>query len=104
MILNSDAGPENSFEVVLVKIEASTLKPIKSIVQPRKLKDGGNIVYVYHIDEIMYHFNISNYNKMSMFNKGIIRKDGILEIAVLSNDFGKGYFDSFLGKNISFIR
>lgn len=33
---------------------------------------------------------------MSMFDNG----DGILEIAVLCNDFGKYYFDSFLGQSV----
>jgi hypothetical protein len=100
MILDNDAGVENEFEVILVKIENNGTKPIQSIIQPRRLKDNGNTAYVYHINEIMYHFNVSSYNKMTMFDKGIIKKDGIIDIAIIGNDFGNGYFDSFVGKSL----
>lgn len=99
MILYHDAGPEDQFEVILILIEAGT-RPTKSIIEPRQLKDMGNTTYIYHINEIMYHYNISNYNKMSMFDKGIIKRDGILDIAVIKDDFGSGYFDSFVGKKL----
>jgi hypothetical protein len=48
----------------------------------------------------MYHFNVSPHNKMSIFEKGIIKKDGIMDIGIISNDFARGYFDSFMGKTI----
>ncbi|WP_281228075.1 hypothetical protein [Flavobacterium aquiphilum] len=99
MILDNDAGAEDEFEVILIKIANNETKPIQSIIQPRRLKDNGNTTYVYHINEIMYHFNISNYNKMSMFDKGIIKKDGIIDIAIIENDFGNEYFDSFVGQS-----
>lgn len=100
MILKNDAGPEDEFEVILVKIENRETKLTQSIIQPRCVKKEGNTTYVYHINEVMYHFNISNYNKMSMFNKGIIKKDGIFDIAFLDNNFGNGYFNSFVGKEL----
>lgn len=100
MILNNDAGVEDEFEVILIKIGNNETKLTKSIIQPRQLKDNGNTAYVYHINEIMYHFNVSNHNKMLMFYKGVIRKDGILDIAVLDNNFGNDYFNSFVGKEL----
>lgn len=100
MILNRDAGAEDEFEVILVKIENNGTKPTQSIVQPRRIKDNGNTSYGYHINEILYHFNVSNYNKMSMFNKGIIKKDGIIDIAIIGDDLGDGYFDSFGGQSL----
>lgn len=100
MIFNNDAGKEDEFEVILVKIENKQSRLTQSIIQPRRLKDSGNTVYVYHINEIMYHFNVSNHSKMSMFDKGIIKKDGILDIAFLDNNFGNGYFNSFVGKEL----
>ena len=100
MILDNDAGAEDEFEVILIKIANNETKPIQSIIQPRRLKDNGNTAYVYHINEIMYHFNVSNYNKMSMFDKGIIKKDGIIDIAIIGDDFANGYFDSFVGQSL----
>lgn len=101
MILNNDGGQEDEFEVILVKIENVSNRPTQSVIQPRRLKDDGNTAYVYHINEIMYHFNVSSFNRLPMFDKGIIRKDGILDIAILEGDFGVGYFDSFVGQKIS---
>lgn len=100
MILNNNAGREDNFEVVLIRPETDGSRPTKSIVAPRRIKDKGNTAYVFHINEIMYHFNISPHNKMSIFNTGIIKKDGILDIAIIKNVFAKGYFDSYMGKKI----
>jgi len=99
MLIEQDGGAEDSFEVVLVKPE-TTSRVTKSMVAPRRLKDEGNTAYVFHINEIMYHFNISHHNKMSMFNTSIIKKDGIMDIAVIKGEFASGYFDSFMGKKI----
>jgi hypothetical protein len=100
MILMNDPGPEDSFEVILVKAETNGTRPTKSIIEPRRLKDNGNTTYIFHINEIMYHYNISNHNKMSMFDKSIIKRDGILDIAIVKDDFGSEYFDSFIGKKL----
>lgn len=99
MLLNRDGGPEDCFEVVLVKPETKT-RIVKSMVAPRRLKDHGNTTYIFHINEIMYHFNISSHNKMSMFNASIIKKDGIMDIAIVNGEFASGYFDSYIGKKI----
>lgn len=103
MLIDRNAGAEDSFEVVLIKPE-TTSRIIKSMVAPRRLKDEGNTAYVFHINGIMYHFNISSHNKMSMFNTSIIKKDGIMDIAVVKGEFASGYFDSFLGKKIEVNR
>lgn len=100
MIYNNDAGPEDAFEVILIRPETNGTRPTKSMVAPRCIKEGGNTAYVFHINEIMYHFNVSSYNKLSMFDKGIIKNDGILDIAIIKDEFGAGYFDSFMGKKI----
>lgn len=99
-ILNNNAGSEDSFEVIMVRPETNGTRPTKSMVAPRCIKEGGNTAYVFHINEIMYHFNVSSHNKLSMFNKGIIKNDGILDIAIIKDEFGAGYFDSFIGKKI----
>lgn len=103
MLINHDAGAEDSFEVVLIKPQ-TTSRIVKSIVAPRRIKGEGNTTYVFHINEIMYHFNISSHNKMSMFYTSIIKKDGIMDIAVVEGEFAGGYFDSFLGKKIEVNR
>ena len=100
MIFENDAGPEDALEVILVRPETNGTRPTKSMVAPRRIKQDGNTAYVFHINEIMYHFNISSYNKLSMFDKGIIKKDGILDIAIIKDEFSAGYFDSFMGKKI----
>lgn len=99
MLFNRDGGAEDLFEVVLVKPDTAS-RITKSMVSPRCLKVDGNTAYVFHINEIMYHFNISSHNKMSMFYTSIIKRDGIMDIAVVDGDFAGGYFDSFMGKKI----
>jgi hypothetical protein len=100
MIFENDAGPEDAFEVVLVRPDTNGTRPTKSMIAPRCIKEESNTAYVFHINEIMYHFNISPHNKLSMFEKGIIKKDGILDIAIIKGEFGAGYFDSFMGQKI----
>jgi len=99
MLIGRNAGAEDSFEVVLIKPETNK-RITKSVIAPRRLKDDGNTTYVFHINEIMYHFNISRHNKMSMFYTSAVKKDGIMEIAVVKGAFASGYFDSFMGKSI----
>lgn len=84
----------------MVKPETNGTRPTKSIIEPRRLTGDGNTAYVFHINEIMYHFNVSPQNKLSMFDKGIIKKDDVIDIAIIKNEFGAGYFDSFLRKEI----
>lgn len=101
MLLERDGGAEDLFEVVLVA-PATASRITKSMVSPRRIKQAGNTLYVFHINEIMYHFNISQHNKMSMFNAGIIKRDGILDIGVVHEEFAEDYFDSFTQKKLQF--
>lgn len=100
MILSNDAGDENRFETLLVEIDSKVHRPVASVVAPRKISTDGNTMYVFHIDRILYHFNVSAHNKLSMFEKGIVKKDGILDIAIVGGEFGTGYFDSFMGTKL----
>lgn len=100
MILNNNAGPEDRFEVILIRPETNGTRPTKSMIAPRRVTVDGNTAYLFHINEIMYHFNISNHNKMAIFNTSIIKKDGIIDIAIAKNEWGTGYFDSFIGQKI----
>lgn len=100
MLFENDPGREDEFEVVLIAVKSDGTRPYESLIEPRKLKVDGNTSYVFHINEIMYHYNVSSYNKGSLFEKGLIKKDGILDIAMLQDDFARGYFDSFVGKKL----
>lgn len=100
MILENDPGPEDEFEVVLIRIQTDGTRPSESVIEPRRLKAGGNTSYVFHINGIMYHFNISSFNKDGIFEKGLVKKDGILDIGIIKDSFARSYFDSYLGKTI----
>ncbi|WET69723.1 hypothetical protein [Sphingobacterium sp.] len=65
---------------------------------PRKLKVDGGTSYIFHINEITYHFNISL--KQPLFEKGLIKLDGVLDIGVIGGDFARSYFDTYMGKPI----
>jgi len=100
MILQGDAGPDDEYEVVLTFLDTEGARPTKSVVDPRKLKGDGNTFYVFHINEIMYHFNISRHNKTSLFTKGAIRKDNIMDIALLKGYWARQHFDQYIGRKI----
>lgn len=99
MILKNNPGEEAEFEVILVNINVSESRFTQSLMQPRAIHDNGTY-FVFHINEVMYHFNIDSPNKDTLFDKGIIKKDGILDIVVISEHLGESYFDSFLGRKI----
>jgi hypothetical protein len=96
MIYNADGGLEDELEVILFLIDAGKIRPTKSIIEPRFIA-GEGACYIFHINEIMYHFNIATENKQAFFDKGIIKRDGIMDIAILTED-DRDYFDSFIGK------
>ena len=101
MILSNDAGNDDEFEVVLITVATDGTRPTKSIIEPRKLRLDGNTCYIFHIHEIMYHFNVTEYNKESLYTKGAgIRKNGIMDIGIVDNDIAREYFDSFVGKTL----
>lgn len=100
MIIENDPGDEDEYEVILIKIDTDGSRPSKSVIDPRKIQADGNTFYVFHINEIMYHFNISKFNKTSLFTKGAIRKDNILDIAMLRGKWAREHFDAFMGQKI----
>lgn len=100
MLLNHNAGPEDEFEVILLHVDSKQTRPEKALFQPRKLRMEGNYQYVFYIDRIIYHYNISGHNKQSLYTKGIIKNDGILDICLLTDAFARSYFDSVLGQRI----
>jgi hypothetical protein len=100
MLLAGDAGKEDEFEVILFHVDSKKTRPDKGVFQPRKLRADGNYQYVFYIDRIIYHYNISPHKKMSIYEKGIIKNDGILDIVLLSGETARSYFDSVLGQRI----
>ncbi|MEP6647837.1 MAG: hypothetical protein ABJC12_12180 [Saprospiraceae bacterium] len=100
MLLEHDAGPEDEFEVILLHVDSKQTRPEKALFQPRKMRVDGNYQYVFYIDRIIYHYNISGHNKQSVYTKGIVKNDGILDICLLTDAFASSYFDSILGKRI----
>jgi hypothetical protein len=100
MLITNNAGEEDELEVVLILVDSAGTRPDKSIISPRYLKENGNSSYIFHINQIMYHFNISRYNKISLYEKGLIKKDGILDIGIIEDHLARGYFDDFMGKKL----
>ncbi len=100
MLLENDAGNEDEFEVLIIQVCTDGTRPSQSLIEPRKLRQNGNTSYVFLMDELMYHFNVSPYNKEDMYKKGLIKRDGILDIPILTGTIAREYFDSFLGKKI----
>ncbi|WP_152542142.1 hypothetical protein [Pedobacter sp. V48] len=100
MLVENNAGKEDEFEVILMHIDSDGTRPDRSIISPRHFRIEGNSSYMFHINEIMYHFNISGHNKLSLFETGIIKKDGILDIMTLTDSSAREHFDMFMGKKI----
>lgn len=99
MIFAGDAGRENEFEVALMLLQTQK-RFTKLMGSPMRLnRRGKNTAYVMHINGIMYHFNVSNYNKDEMFTRDcVINKSGSLDIPILENELADDYFDSYMGK------
>lgn len=100
MILEHDAGMEDEFEVILLHVDTAKTRAEQGLYQPRKLRGNGNYQYAFIINRIIYHYNVSPHNKMSIYEKGIIKNDGILDIGLLKGDVARSYFDSVVGKKI----
>ncbi len=99
MILYDDPMENNDYETCLMLLYSESI-PIKSIIEPRYLKVNGNSSYIFLINRFMFNYNISNYNKLSFFEKTTIMKDNTMDIALLENEIANEYFDSFLGQKL----
>jgi hypothetical protein len=99
MIIDNDPKEEDVYETAVVNLNSKEI-PVDSLIAPRYLKRDGNSFYVFLINKFLYHFNISSYNKQSLFDKGRINKDNTMEIGVLQGEFANGYFDSYIGNNM----
>lgn len=100
MLLTNDAGKEEEFEVILFHIDSFETRPEKALFQPRKINSDGNCQYIFYIDRIVYHYNVSPYNKSTIYTKGIIKNDGILDITLLEGALARSHFDTILGREI----
>ncbi|TSD66410.1 hypothetical protein FFF34_003125 [Inquilinus sp. KBS0705] len=100
MILENEPGKEEEFEVILLHVDTGKTRPEQGLYQPRKIRINGNYQYAFVINRIIYHYNISPHNKMSIYEKGIVKNDGILDIGLLKDKVARGYFDSVVGKRI----
>jgi len=100
MLINKDAGEEDFLETCIVKIKNDGSRPYKALVDFRRTNYENNTFYVFSMNNMMYHFNISPYRKNEIFEKGKVRKDGTMDIALLSGKFAREYYDSFLGRSI----
>lgn len=98
MILTGDAGSEDRYEVVILDILTDEPRPTKAIFDPMKMETAAEEYYVFHINELMYHFNIRG--KEDIFDRKGIRKDCILDIPVMTGRIATEYFDSYVGKPI----
>lgn len=99
MIVEGDAGEETELQTAIFFIKSDTL-PLKSIIAPRYLKDEGNSSYAFYINEAFYHFNLSEHNKLEIFDKGYIGKNNLMQVAVLEGVIATNHFDSFVGGKI----
>ncbi len=100
MLLNNDPGEEDSLETTIIKFEDDNTRFYKALIDFRHLKIDNNSWYVFSMDSMMYHFNLSSYNKQSIFTKGLVRKDGTMDIALMGGEYARDYFDSFLGRKM----
>jgi len=100
MILNNDPRNDDEYEVILIYIDTDGSRPSKSVIDPRRIKMDGNTFYIFHINEIMYHFNVSKHNKTDLFTKGAIRKDNIMDIAILKGKWARDHFDMYMGRKL----
>lgn len=97
MILNGHAGSKDEYETSLLYIDSLHV-PAKSILNPLKLRDSGNTSYIFHINNIMYFFNISGFNKSPLIVKGRIEPDNTMRLPILDGSIAINFFDDFLGR------
>lgn len=93
MLFDEDPGDEDEFQSAMLYIVSNKV-PSQAIMQPRYLKGGGNNSYVFLINNVVYHYNISNHNKLSIFETGHIKKNNTMIIATLRDKTAVSYFDS----------
>jgi len=100
MILTNNAGEEDEMETAIVYLKHDKSRTFNSVVQPRRLRFNHNAMYVFYINGILYHFNMSQINKLSLFTKGGVKKDRTMKIAMLEGEMANSYFDQYMGRTI----
>lgn len=96
MILENNPKDENSYETVLTMLKKNSTRPYNSIIQPKRIKIELNTIYVFYINGLMYHYNISPINKLSLFPIGKVCIDNSMRIGYLEDVLADSYLDEYM--------
>ncbi len=100
MILNNDPGKANELRVVAISLPTATCnEPTKSIIQPTRHKIEEKTYYTFHINQMMYHFYISDFAEIPF---GMLLNDNDhINIPVFNGVLADNYFNEYtLRENI----
>ena len=85
MLLAGDPGKEDELETCIIQFEDDGSRPYRALIDFRKVSHEGNTYYVFHMDNMMYNFNISPHGKESIFLKGLLRMNGTMDVALIGD-------------------
>lgn len=97
MISEGDPKTEEDYTTIIIGVDVKNCKlPLNTILFPRQLKEAGNTSYAFFINGFFYLINISNWNKMELFNKSLILQEkGVIEIPILKGKIAEDFFDDY---------
>lgn len=102
MIYHNNAGLDDELETCLLAFSPDCPMPVESVIAPRQMKKNGNCFYSFFINGIMYCYNLSQYNKQTIFDSGAITSSHTMNIGILHGEIAEDIFDRFLGRPLRF--
>lgn len=98
MILKNIPGDESKFETCIFYV-LSKKTPTEVVSPPTKHRYNGNTFYHFLINKMHILYNISDYNKLSVFQSSSVKKDNTLVIYGLKGDKAVEIHKKFTGIN-----
>ena len=94
MIASYNAADVDDFETLVIFLNRNTKRPLKSILEPLRVKKDNNISYIFYINGLIYYFNISQLNKYELYSKGHITLENSMRVIMLEDDIAEAFFDT----------
>lgn len=100
MILNHDSGPDSIYQFCMMATGSSAEVTSRLIVAPKRIKRNGNTFYALLINQLVFLVNISELNKLELFENTWDPVSKTLEIPILEGKLLNKHLDGIIGTEL----
>ncbi|SEK25188.1 hypothetical protein SAMN05421740_101346 [Parapedobacter koreensis] len=96
MLLNNDSKEETTYEASMIYAKPNDPRLIDTIIRPLKFANNNEVEFVFYINGLFFHFNISSTHNHKIFEVAKIKKDNTMRIFVLEHEVASEFVSRIL--------